>query len=245
MSFWCITDLIVLWLKNTWETWSDLPMFVRMFVDSFLWPTRRCDVVLMHHRPDSSVIEKHFGDLIWPSDVCSDVCGLLSYGLQEGVMSFWCITDLIVLWLKTHWRPDLTFRCLFGCFWIAFFGLQEGVMSFWCITDLIVLWLKNTLETWSDLPMFVRMFVDSFLWPTRRCDVVLMHHRPDSSVIEKHFGDLIWPSDVCSGCLWIAFLWPTRRCDVVLMHHRPDSSVIEKHFGDLIWPSDVCSDVCG
>ena len=152
MSFWCITDLIVLWLKNTLETWSDLPMFVRMFVDSFLWPTGRCDVVLMHHRPDSSVIEKHFGDLIWPSDVC----GLLSYGLQEGVMSFWRITDLIVLWLK------------------------------------------STLETWSDLPMFVRMFLDSFLWPTRRCDVVLMHHRPDSSVIEKHFGDLIWPSDVSS-----------------------------------------------
>ena len=133
MSFWCITDLIVLWLKNTLETWSDLPMFVRMFVDSFLWPTRRCDVVLMHHRPDSSVIEKHFGDLIWPSDVCSDVCGLLSYGLPGGVMSLWCITDLIVLWLK------------------------------------------NTLETWSDLPMFVRMFVDSFLGLSTRCDVVLMY----------------------------------------------------------------------
>ena len=26
----------------------------------------------------------------------------------------------------------------------------------------------------------------------------LMHHRPDAFVIEKHFGDLIWPSDACN-----------------------------------------------
>ena len=252
---------------------------------------------LMHHRPDTFVIEKHFGDLIWPSDACY----LLACVCWE-VWCVWCITDLMLLWLKNTLETWSDPPTLVICFLVC----AGRCDVFWCITDLMLLWLKNTLETWSDPPTLVICF----LVCAERCDVFDASQtwcfcdwktlwRPDLTLRRLWFAFLcvlggvmcfdasqtwcfcdwktLWRPDLTLRRLLFAFLcvlggvmcfdasqtwcfcdWKTLwRPDLTLrrllfaflcvlggvmclMHHRPDASVIEKHFGDLIWPSDAC-----
>ena len=289
---WCITDLMLLWLKNTLETWSDPPTLVICFLvcagrcDVFdasqtwcfcdwktlwrpdltlrrLWLAFFCVLggvmCLMHHRPDTFVIEKHFGDLIWPSDACY----LLACVCWE-VWCVWRITDLMLLWLKntleTWSDPPTLVICFLVCagrcdvfdasqtwyfcdwktLWRPDLTLRRLLFAFLCVLRGVMCLMHHR----PDAFVIEKHFGD-LIWPSDACDLlscvcwevwcVLMHHRPDAFVIEKHFGDLIWPSDACYLLSCVCWeVW------CVLMHHRPDAFVIEKHFGDLIWPSDAC-----